>query len=464
MAQTISERLARFSAELQFDAIPPEVIDKTKRMVLDTIGVSIGSTRIDFGVSALRMIADWGGAPEATLIGGRAKVPAHNAALCNGILGHGQDYDDTHTESVVHPSAALAPVAIAIAERTGASGQEMLAALVAGLEATIRIAMPALNKFHLRGFHTTSVAATFGAAIIAAKLERLGLQKTIDAIGISGSFTSGLLECIPAAAGAKRLHAGWGAMCGIIAAQFAHGGCSGPATVFEGKLGVYHSFLRGETLDLDVIFNGLGRRWETLDTRPKLYPCCHYLQAFLDCAAALRRKHSLQPENIAAVSCRIAQGAVNIVCEPWRNKLDPKTGYDARFSLPFAVALMLARGKAGVAEFSEESFSDPVIRRLMTTVRYQAEPKYEVKDMPGWIEVTLRDGSRHSWEIPAVRGDARNPVALDELLEKFHANTGFLGRVEGSRIAGEILALDSARDVRGFMERLLAPAAAASAA
>ena len=152
------------------------------------------------------------------------------------------------------------------------------------------------------------------------------------------------------------------------------------------------------------------------------------------------------------------------MCEPWRNKLDPKTGYDARFSLPFAVALMLARGKAGVAEFSEESFSDSVIRRLMTKVRYQAEPKYEVKDMPGWIEVTLEDGSRHSWEIPAVRGDARNPVALDELLEKFHANTGFLGRDEGSRIAGEILALDSSRDVRGFMERLLAPAAAASAA
>ena len=106
MTQTISERLAQFSESLQFEDIPPEVIDKTKQHVLDLIGVCIGSTRIDFGKSALKLIAGWGGTREATLIGRRTKVPAHHAALCNGILGHGQDYDDTHTESVVHPSAA----------------------------------------------------------------------------------------------------------------------------------------------------------------------------------------------------------------------------------------------------------------------------------------------------------------------------------------------------------------------
>ena len=338
MTPTIAERLAQFSDRLQFDDIPPEVIDKTKRLVLDTLGVCIGSTRLDFGVSALDMVAGWGGAAEATAIGGCGKVPAQNAALCNGILGHGQDYDDTHTESVVHPSAALVPAALALAERQHASGRDMLTALVAGLETSIRIAMPALNKFHLRGMHTTSVATTFGAAMMAAKLQKLGLQKTIEAVGIGGSFASGLLECIPAAAGAKRLHAGWGAFCGIMSAQFAQGGFTGPATIFEGKLGVYNSFLRGEDYDLDVIFKGIGRRWETLDVRPKLYPCCHYLQAFLDCAAALRKKHSLRPDDITDISCRIAQGAVNIVCEPWAKKLDPRTGYDARFSLAFAVA------------------------------------------------------------------------------------------------------------------------------
>lgn len=454
MPQTIAERLAQFSYDLSYDDIPPAVIDKAKHLVLDTVGVCLGSTQIDFGQAALQLVTRWGGAPESTLVGRRVKVPAQNAAFCNGVLGHGQDYDDTHTESVVHPSAALVPVALAVAEQSGRSGREMLAALVGGMEATIRLAIPALNRFHLRGFHTTSIAATFGAALIAARLAKMGRQRALEAAGISGSFTSGLLECIPAAAGAKRLHAGWGALCGIVAAQLAEGGYTGPATVFEGKLGVYNSFLRGEELDLGVIFNGLGREWEVLNVRPKLYPCCHYLQAFLDAAAALRREHRLRPEAIAKVSCRIAQGAVNIVCEPWEKKLAPATGYDARFSLPFAVSLMLVKGKAGVAEFSEQSFSDPQIRSLMSRTSYAVEPKYEVKDMPGWIEVTLKDGTQHRWEIPEVRGNAKNPVALAELLDKFNANTSFLGTAASSRIADHILDLDKMADIHGFMASL----------
>ncbi|MBI4195403.1 MAG: MmgE/PrpD family protein [Betaproteobacteria bacterium] len=454
MNKTIAERLAQFSDGLAFDAIPPKVVDKAKWLILDMLGVALGSTRIDFGEAVLALVSRWGGAPEASAIGARATVPVHSAAFCNGVLGHGQDYDDTHTESVVHPSAALVPVALAVAERAGATGRDTLAALIAGLEATIRIGMPALNKFHLRGFHTTSIAATFGAALIAAKLDGIGLKRTIDALGIGGSFTSGLLECIPAAAGAKRLHAGWAALCGIVAAQLAEAGYTGPSTVFEGKLGVYRSFLPGEDLDLEAIFKGLGREWETLNVRPKLYPCCHYLQSFLDGAAALRRQYGFRPEDIEQISCRIAPGAVNIVCEPWEKKLAPVTGYDARFSLPFAVSLMLVKGRAGVAEFSEQSFADPVIRQLMSCVRYESDSRYQVKDMPGWIEVTLKNGARHAFEVPAVRGDARNPVPLDELLQKFHANTEFLGRSTGSQIADEILALEELSDVRGLMSQL----------
>ncbi len=457
MSETIAQRLAQFSESLRFEDIPPAVIEKAKRLVLDTIGVSIGSTRIDFGQSALKLISRWGGANDATLIGGQTKVPAHNAALCNGILAHGQDYDDTHTESVVHPSAALVPVALAVAEQAGCSGRDMLTALVVGMEASIRIAMPALNKFHLRGFHTTSMATPFGAALMTAKLEKVGLQRTIDAVGVSGSFTSGLLECVPAGAGSKRLHAGWGGMCGIIAAQFSQAGISGPGSVFEGKLGVYNSFLRGESLDLAMIFNGLGQQWEMLDIRPKLYPFCHYLQAFLDCALALRRELDPRTENVAAIACRVAPGAVNLVCEPWNNKLNPATGYDARFSLPFSVALMLARGEAGIADFTEHDASDPHIRQLMAKISYTVEPAYQVKDMPGWIEVTLADGTRHVREVPRVRGDSTNPFSPAELLEKFNANTAFVDVAKRKKIADEILGLDTLADIRVLMARLGAP-------
>lgn len=447
MTHTIAERLARFSSELRYEDIPGEVVEKAKRLVLDTIGVCVGSTQIDFGASAIKLVSAWGGAPQASLVGAAAKVPVHHAAFCNGVLGHGQDYDDTHTESVVHPSAALVPVALAAGEAVGASGKDVLSALVAGLEATIRIGMPALNRFHLRGFHTTSIAATFGAALVTARLTGTDLARTIDAVGVGGSFTSGLLECIPAASGAKRLHAGWSGLCGVVAAQMAEVGFSGPSTVFEGKLGVYNSFLRGEALDLDVIFDGLGEHWETLDVRPKLYPCCHYLQAFLDCAAVLRQEYAIDPSNVERIDCRVAPGAVNIVCEPWQKKLEPVTGYDTRFSLPFAVAVMLAEGKAGVQEFAPESIANPVVKALMPLVRYEADAKYEVKDMPAWIELTLADGRRLVHEVAQVRGDARNPVPLSELMRKFHATTECLDAAESHRMAEHILGLEQAADL-----------------
>lgn len=459
MPDTIAQRLAKFSHDLRYDSIPSEVVDKTKRLVLDTLGVCIGSTQIDFGASVLALTSAWGGAPQASLIGATGKVPVHHAAFCNGVLGHGQDYDDTHTESVVHPSAALVPVALAAGEASGASGREVLTALIAGLEATIRIGMPALNRFHLRGFHTTSIAATFGAALIAARLARTDLARTIDAVGVGGSFTSGLLECIPAASGAKRLHAGWAGLCGVVASQLAAAGFSGPNTVFEGKLGVYNSFLRGEALDLDVIFDRLGEHWETLDVRPKLYPCCHYLQAFLDCAAALRKDPAFDPTRIERIACRVAPGAVNIVCEPWQKKLEPVTGYDMRFSLPFAVAQMLVEGKAGVAQFAPESFDNPAVRRLMTRVSYESYPNYEVKDMPGWVELTFADGRRLVHEVAQVRGNARNPVPLEELMVKYRANTACLEPAAAERLAELILGLDRAANLDELASGLRAVAA-----
>ncbi len=442
MEETIAEKLSGFTDELTFETIPEKVIKKTKDLILDTLGICIASSKMDFGKAALGLIAGWGGVPESSLIGSEAKVPAQNAAFANGVLGHGQDYDDTHTESVVHPSACLVPVALSVGEKTGASGREILTALVSGLEVMIRIGMPALNKFHLRGFHTTSICGTFASALVTAKLMGMGREKMVEALGISGSFTSGLLECIPSSSWAKRLHAGWAGLCGIVAAELASTGYTGPKTVFEGKLGLYNSFLRSESLDMTAIFKGLGTDWEILNVRPKLYPCCHYLQSYLDCVSCMRKEYRLHPNDIAKIDCKVAQGAVNIICEPWEKKISPKTAYDARFSLPFAVSLMLAKGKAGVEEFSALYLEDEEIRSLMGTLRYEVEPSFLVKDMPGYVSVRLKNEDHYEYEIKQVRGDALHPIQREELLEKFNQNTSFLDRGRGKRIAELIFEFD----------------------
>ena len=143
-----------------------------------------------------------------------------------------------------------------------------------------------------------------------------------------------------------------------------------------------------------------------------------------------------------------------MVCEPWEKKLNPITNYDARFSLPFAVALMLINGKAGLAEFSEENAAAPQIRTLMAKVRYAVDATYQVKDMSGWIEVTLKDGTRYTSSIPEVRGNAQNPIAWEELLDKFNANTSFLGAARSSRIANGVRELPMLSNIDEFMRLL----------
>jgi 2-methylcitrate dehydratase PrpD len=453
MQKTLAEELAQFACELTFDQIPREAVEKAKLLVMDTVAIMTSSTQMPFGADAIRLVGRWRGAPEATVFGLPQKVPVQNAALCNGILAHGQDYDDTHTESVVHSTAALLPVAMAVAEQTGASGRDMLTALIAGTEAAIRIGLPVPNKFHQSGFHTTTVTTIFGSALIAAKLKGFDARRTANALGICGSFVSGLVECVPAGADAKRLHAGWGGFCGITGTQFAEIGYSGPMTVFEGKLGLYNSLLRGQVPEFNSIFATLGQTWEILNIRPKLYPCCHYLQAYLDCAVELRRQRPIQLDQIEAIRCRTAQGAVNIVCEPWDKKSNPTTGYSARFSLPFAVALMLAKGKGGSEEFSEKLLSDPDIRTLMAKVRYEVDPKYEVKDMPGWLEDTLKGGERLSHELPCVRGDSANPIHAREIREKFDANADFLPLEIRETLAAEVLRIDELGDTCHLAEQ-----------
>jgi 2-methylcitrate dehydratase PrpD len=457
MEQTIADRFAEFGASTSYEKIPPSVIEKTKELILDTAGICISSSRMDFGRAVLEMVARWGGAQESGVVGSKIKVPAQNAAFANGVLGHGQDYDDTHTESVVHPSACLVPVSLAMGEKEGCSGKDVLCALAAGLEVMIRIGMPALNKFHLRGFHTTSICGTFAAALVAAKLSGFEKKQMGHALGISGSFTSGLLECIPSGSSAKRLHAGWAGLCGIIAAELAGKDYTGPESVFEGRLGVYHSFLRSEALDLNTIFKNIGSEWEILNVRPKLYPCCHYLQSFLDCVSHLKKKYSFRPDEIAGIDCKVSAGAANIVCEPWESKISPKTSYEGRFSLPFAVSLMAVRGKGGVEEFSEKFLEDPEIGSLMTRVRYQVEPSLQVKDMPGWVTISLKSGNTIEHRIDRVRGDARHPVSRDELLEKFRQNTAMLSLKESEKIAETILSLERHERISDFVESYCMP-------
>ncbi len=448
---TLSATMWHRVAALRFEDLPAAVVEKIEELALDTLGVALGASSLDFGRATRELVRSWGCSGGASAIGEGARVPPHAAALVNGVLAHGQDFDDTHTESVTHPSACIVPAALALAEARGASGRETILAMAAGFETMIRIALPARNQFHLHGFHTTSITGTFAASVIAAVVDRLDDERATNALGVAGSFTSGLLECVPAGAGSKRLHAGWAAMSGIIAADLAQRGVTGPSTVLEGRLGLFHSFVRGETIDVGEILDGFGEDWLLLDTRPKLYPCCHYLQAFIDCALRLRGELGVRAADIASVHCRVAQGSVNMICTPWPAKQAPRDAYEAKFSLPFAVSIALADGRAGTAEFTLENVRRPEIADLMGRVSFEVAPEFSVKDMPGDVRVVLNDGRSEHFVLPRVRGDRSAPLSRDELLRKFHDNlrgTSYAQRADA--IAAAVLGLERQADLEAL--------------
>ena len=454
---TVSERLTRFALGLSYPLLPDAVAEKAKLLLLDTVGVCVGSAQLDDGRAILQQCADWSGGGASTLIGSDRRATPQYAAFGNGALGHGQDYDDTHTESITHPSCVLVPSVLASFERYGGSGAEAVASLVGATEAVIRLALPAGGAINRRGFQATSSLGAFGSAMIAARAGGFTPERTVNAIGIAGSFASGLMECVPAAAASKQFQPGWGGFCGITAADLALAGFTGPRTVFEGPLGYFAAVLHGMPIDPEAVFEGLGDDWELLNVRPKLFPCAHNAHAAIECAAILRKDPAFDMQRVASVLCEPPQGAVPMVCEPWAKKIAPETGYDGRFSLAYVVAVMLVTGRAGIDAYTDELVHDPAIRVVMACTTYRVDPSVLFKDMPGRVTVTLTDGTTLRHEIPAVRGNAANPIGTDELLRKFRENTTCLGSERSARVADMILGVERMPSLRPLMAELRIP-------
>ena len=416
---TASETLAAFSTELRFGAIPPETIHAAKRHFLDTLGVALAAAANGVAHPVVDAVRAWAGAREASVIGHEHGAPAPQAALANGTLAHALDFDDTHVESVVHPSAFVVPAALAVAEESGADGRALLTACVAGYEVSTRIGAAAPGRFHARGLHTTGVAGPFGAAAVAAVLWGLTDVQATHALGIAGSQSSGLFAYLADGSETKRFHAGWASQGGIVAADLARRGFTGPATIFEGPHGLYDAFLAGETPDLARLVRGLGDEWETTRIAIKPYPACHFVHAFMDAATDL----GVRAGDIEEITCSIAPPAAGIVAEPREGRLHPATTYAAQFSLPFAVASAIVGGREGLDLFGEEARSDKRVLALAERVYHRRDDTLPFpKTFGGRIMIQLRDGRVREAEELVNRGHPDRPLTDDEVIAKFSSN------------------------------------------
>lgn len=426
MNTTYSETLSSFVADLSYEHIPGEVISNAKLRILDVIGACLPVGKMDFAQPILRASRTISGKPECSIIGTNDKFPVALGALINGTHAHSLDFDDTHTNSTTHGSSCIVPSVLAVGERRGSTGKEVITAAVAGWEAIVRLGDVAPSRLTVHGFRPTAICGTFAAALITGKLLGLSPGTLAQAMGISGSFASGLNEFMTDGLfDTKRVHSGWAAHSGVTAALLAEQGFTGPSTILEGEFGIYKSHLNGEDYNLGRITEGLGDVWETLNTSFKPYPACHFMHAFIDCASEL--KHEVQPENIDKVLVRVAEPIVGSICEPRSVKVPPRNDYEAKFSLQFAVAAMLVDKKVTVETFLPEKITDPDILAIAQKVEHTVDPNAPFpQSYPGWVEIMTKDGRKLEHKQDITRGTPEFPMTRQELHDKFRGNAGMV--------------------------------------
>ena len=253
------------------------------------------------------------------MIGRAERFEMRDAALANGVLIHGLDFDDTHLASIIHPTATALPAALALGEMLDVSGAELLTAFLAGAELAIRIGLAVDGGFHHVGYHATGVVSHFASAVTAGRLLGLDPAQITAAQGIAGSTASGIQVFLEEGAWTKRFHPGWGAVAGITAAYLARGGFKGPTRPYEGKFGLFATHLHGgvEDAKLGALTDGLGEVWHFGDTALKPYPVCHFIHGCADAAIELHREIATDPggAGIASVRAFLPEPTLHIVAE-----------------------------------------------------------------------------------------------------------------------------------------------------
>lgn len=421
---SVARALARFVRALRLPDLPPAVVEQSALLTLDTLGSCLASASMDYGLSVSRTAVALGGEPRSSVIGTASKVAPANAVLANGTLAHGLDFDDTREGAIVHTGCVAVPTALAVAESLGSSGAATLEAVTAGVEVMCRVGLAVPGQFHARHFHPTSLAGSFGAAAAAGKLLGLDEDQMVRAFGICGSQAGGIIEYLGDGSWTKRLHPGWAAHAGVVAAMLARDGFTGPERVFEGEHGFYAAFGGGhDPARLAEQVGSLGDAWEILELTYKPYPCGSIAHPYMDCAARLRERHRMRPEEIERIRCATAAGPVPRLWEPLADKHRPKNGYAAKFSLPYLLATILVKGRVGLAEFTDEAAADETVLRVASRVTYNLDDTIDYpRQFVGRVRVELAGGRIVEEKQDRPRGGPDLPMSREDLVGKFRGN------------------------------------------
>jgi 2-methylcitrate dehydratase PrpD len=446
---SITVTLARFAAETETNTIPQPVLERALALMSDLVGSIVrAASESESTPSILGMLrrAGMDGEGTCTVFGMNRRYGAAAAALLNGALGHSLDFDDTHSDSSLHPSAPVIPAALAAAELSDASGEELLAAIVIGFEVACRIGMALDPTAHYaRGFHPTATAGNFGAAAAAGRLMKLDATQMASAFGVAASQASGSLQFLENGAWNKRYQVGEAAMKGFLAASLAAEQFHGAADALEGR----HGFLNGYTDGADgaKAVSGLGETWETLRIGVKPYPTCRYTHAAVDGLLTLRARHELSADQVTRISVGLHRNGMALVGDPADAKRRARSIVDGQFSMPFAAAVAMLRGRFGWDDY--DLLGNSQVNELSDKVDTFRDESLEGLTHPFGATLALEArGERFTLRIANPSGEPDTFPDEAAFAAKFAALTSPVLNAASATLQARLAALPSAPSVR----------------
>jgi 2-methylcitrate dehydratase PrpD len=410
--------LARYAAELRFEDIPDDVMQRAKDCIIDTVAAIIYGNTIPWSRIVIGYAQRMGPGGKSRILGADSPpVQPAMAALANGTLSHAFELDNVviNPGAGVHGGATLLPPGLAMAQETGGSGRDLLAAVVAGAEVMIRIGWATKHTNELNGFHAPGTTGPFGAAIAAGRFLKLDADAMANALGIAGSLCGGLMEFARSGTGSmvKRLHIGRASEAGVLAAGLACDGFTGPSTVLEGEAGFLRVFC--SDFDLGALTRDLGRKYATLNICMKRYACHITAQKAVQAVREIAAERGFGGDDVQSITVVGAKRMAEI-----NNIPEPTDVMMSQYSTPFCVALALYRDPSDPASFGEDALNDPAIRSLCRRVAVGAAPgDHGHAEVPTTVTIVTRDGRTLSRRVEAFKGAPASPFERPDMREKF---------------------------------------------
>jgi 2-methylcitrate dehydratase PrpD len=414
----ISLDFARFAAVTRFSDLPQAAIESAKKSILDTIGTMLGASGMEPAVRPIvDLVSEAGGKEQATLLGFGTRLPAPAAAFANGTLAHGLDFD-SQTPWGAHPDSSLVPALLALAERNGGvTGEQLISAVAVGQELFIRLRC---NVRWDMDWNLSSAVGVYSGAAACCALLGLGVEETAHSMGIVSLTAGGTMEQIFGNGSDLRgLYAGFIAQSCVTAALLAQKGMLGICNLFEGEAGIFKVYFGGEYEPAKML-DGLGSNYLSAGMTYKYWPAVGNAHTYIHAAIELMRETPIKVDDIAAVRVYVGTFAERM-CKPTKARKAPATMMDAKFSLPFTVAIALSAGKMAIGDFATNALQDPRILALADKVEAIFDPAFnwDLKLPAGKVEVVTRDGRVFSRLGEDVPGTPERPMTWAELEAKF---------------------------------------------